>query len=196
MPLANILRAMQTQADAEIARITDAAECEAEQLIAEAETQATAIRARHRARVEPLLATEAAAILNRAKLGALRELANAREHLLNDAFAQAHAQLASMRGSNHYAAIFRALAREAIQNLNGDLVARVDPRDVALAHATLTALNANVAIETAPIPLGGLELHTRDGRIVIVNTLSARLERARETLRGPVARILVGEIER
>ena len=191
MPIANILGAMQTQADAEIARITDAAEREAAQLLAEAETQASAVRARHRARVEPLIATESASVLNHAKLGALRAYANAREHLVNDAFAQAHARLVCVRASNDYAAIFRALAREAIQALRGDLIARVDPRDVALAHATFTALGANVAIQAAPIPLGGLELATRYGRIVIDNTLAARLERAREMLRGPVARILV-----
>ena len=45
MPLEHILRAMQAQAESEIQNITRAAESETAQLIAEAETEAKAIRA-------------------------------------------------------------------------------------------------------------------------------------------------------
>lgn len=198
MPLEHILRAMQAQADSEIEKITRAAETEAAQLITEAETQAQSIRARHRARIEPVLLTEAASLQNKAKLDTLRAAANAREQLLKDAFAQSEARLAEIRGSKEYAAIFRALAREAVEALKGDpstdsgegLIARVDPRDVTLARATFAELQVDAEIETQPISLGGLEIVTRDGREAVVNTLASRLERARTALRGPVADIL------
>jgi vacuolar-type H+-ATPase subunit E/Vma4 len=195
MPLEHILRAMQAQADAEIEKISRTADEEIAQLIAEAEAAAVAIRARHRARVEPMLVAEVAGFQNKAKLGALRATANAREQLIAEAFAQAQDCLAQIRASKPYAAILRALAHEAAQALDSDLIARTDPRDVEIARAAFAdpaigARGVTVEIETQPIPLGGLEVLTRDGRIVMVNTLAARLERARDVLRGPVARIL------
>jgi vacuolar-type H+-ATPase subunit E/Vma4 len=199
VPLEHILHAMQAQADTEIEKINRAADEEAAQLIAEAETTARAIRARHRARVEPLLATEAAGLQNKARLGALRAIANAREELIADAFAQAEDCLLQIRDSNRYAAILHALAQEAVQaqgsnasaNSEQSVIVRVDPRDFAIARDALAdSGGANVEIETQAIPLGGLELTTRDGRIVIVNTLASRLTHARKILRGPVARIL------
>ncbi len=206
MPLEHILRAMRAQADAEIAKIDCAADVEAAQLIAEAEAAARAIRARHRARVEPMLVAEAAGLQNKAKLGALRATANAREELISEAFAQAQECLSQIRESKQYATIFRALAQEAVQALGSDpsasfdsardrgsgqsLTVRVDLRDVEIARSAFEEIGVNAEIEMLPIPLGGLEVMTRDQRIAIVNTLAVRLERARNVLRGPVARVL------
>ncbi len=200
MPLEHILRAMQAQADSEIHQVTSEADEEAQQLIAEAEAEAKQIHARHCARVEPMLATQAASLQNRSKLGALRATANAREELLVAAFKQAEDCLAQMRSTPQYAAVFHALACEALEGLGGDpatgsgggLVVSVDPRDVALAQKTFSDLGAHVEIQEKPMPLGGVEVMTRDGRIVNVNTLASRLERARAQLRGPVASILAG----
>lgn len=201
MPLEHILRAMQAQADAEIAQITRAADEEIAQLIAEAEAHAQAIRARHLARVEPLLAQQAANLENQARLAAQRALAEAREQLLTEAFAQAEARLVQIRASVDYPAILRALACEAITALGNSasleqpLIVRVDPRDVALAHQIFSELGLPFDIQAQPIALGGLEVATHDERIVITNTLAARLERAHKMLRGTVAKILVGDLE-
>lgn len=203
MPLEHILRAMQAQADSEIAQITRAAEIEIEQLIAEAETQAKAIRARHLARVTPMLASKTANIQNQAKLGALRALADAREQLLNDAFAQAEVRLAQIRASPQYASIFRALTHESIDALGNasttsqdrNLIVRVDPQDTELARQVFAEAGVQCRIETQSMALGGLELTTHDGRVVVTNTLAVRLERARKLVRGPVAKILVDNPE-
>lgn len=202
MPLEHILRAMQAQADAEIAQITRAADAEIAQLIAEAEAHAQAIRARHRARTELLIAQQAATLQNQAELDARRALAEAREQLLNEAFAQAQARLAHIRQSNDYPAILRALAQQAINALGNDvtttsaqrLIVRVDPDDVALARTVFSELGVSFEIVPQTMPLGGVEIATLDERIVITNTLAARLERVRKYLRGTIAQMLVGNL--
>ncbi len=196
MPLEHILRAMQAQGESEIEKITHAAETEAAQLIAEAQAEAQAIQTRHRARVEPMLVIQAASLKNKAKLGALRAMADAREQLLVEAFARAEEHLARVRDSNEYPALFRALAIESIQATDGDLIASVDSRDVAPARAVFAERCVPVEIETTAIPLGGLEMTTRDGCVIINNTLATRLERARKILRGPVAAILTRKLEK
>jgi V/A-type H+-transporting ATPase subunit E len=203
VPLEHILRAMQAHADAEIAQIHRAADEEIAQLIAEAEAQAQAIRARHHARVEPLLAQQAANLQNQAELDARRALAEAREQLLNEAFAQAQARLAQVRPSNDYPAIFRALVHQAINALGNDiattseqrLIVHVDPADVALARTVFNELGVSCEIVPQTMPLGGVEIATFDERVVITNTLAARLERARKYLRGTIAQMLVGDLE-
>jgi vacuolar-type H+-ATPase subunit E/Vma4 len=186
---------MQAQAEETIAGTTSAAQAEAAQLIDEAEAEAREIRVRHRARVEPMLVAETASLQNKAKLGALRASANAREQLLVRAFEGAQDCLAQLRESNQYAAILRTLACEVVQGLGNDLVVYVDPRDVPLATSIFQELQAKVEVQGQALPLGGLIAGTRDGRIKIVNTLAARLERSRNVLRGPVAAILAGKSE-
>ncbi len=191
MPIEHILRAMQAQADVEIEKTTHAADEEAAQHIAEAENEAQTIRVRHRARVEPLLINDSASLQNKAKLSVLRATAQAREQLITNAFTQAETSISQIRASKEYPAIFRALAREALEELSGDLVVSVDPRDAELATRVFKELGTPADIETQPIPLGGLKVMTRDGRVTIVNTLATRLERAHALLRGPIAGILV-----
>jgi len=66
-----------------------------------------------------------------------------------------------MRESERYPAIFRALAREAVDALVSDsttsqeqkLVVHVDPRDVTLARQVFSELGASFKIETEPIAL-------------------------------------------
>ncbi len=193
MPLEHILRAMQAQADSEIEATSRAAAEEAAQLIAEAEEQGRAIRARHRARVEPALLTGAAGLQNKAKLSALRATANAREQLLTEAFAQAENCLQEIRQSKAYAAIFQTLAEEVARELGNQLIVRVDPQDAELARGVFAKLGVQAEIQTQITPLGGLEATAQEGRVVAINTLAARLGRARSVLRGPVAKILTEE---
>jgi vacuolar-type H+-ATPase subunit E/Vma4 len=156
------------------------------------------------------MAAEAASFQNRAKLAALRAMADAREQLLVEAFAAAELHLREIRLSGEYPAVFDALAREALGALGAEdsvravsetagelpsFIVRVDPDDAELARNVFHALGARVQLEPYPIPLGGVELATPDGRIVVVNTLAARLERAREEMRGPVASVLVGRLD-
>lgn len=195
MPLEHILRAMQAQAESEIQNITHAAESEAAQLIAEAETEAKAIRARHRGRVEPMLVAEAASLQNKANLGALRAKANGREQLLVEAFTRAHDCLAEIRQTQQYAAIFGLLAAEATAGLGDDLIARVDPGDVQIASATFARLGVKAEVQELDLPLGGLEVMTRDHRVIVVNTIASRLDRARGILRGPIAAILANSVK-
>ena len=195
MPLEHILRAMQAQAESEIQNITHAAESEAAQLIAEAETESKAIRARHRARVEPMLVAEAASLQNKANLGALRAKANGREQLLVEAFTRAQDCLAEIRQTEQYAAIFGLLAAEATTGLGDDLIARVDPRDVQIARAAFAQLGVKAEIQEQELPLGGLEVMMRDHRVIVVNTIASRLDRARGILRGPIAAILANSVK-
>lgn len=188
MPLADILKAMDADADAQADRIQAQNRTVLAQIREDAERDAQAIRERHlREMVIPAQHTSARR-LNRARLAALRSTNEAREQLLAEALAGARARLAELRASAEYAGILQALLREALSQLEGDVVVHADPRDETLVHAL--ALDAECVFDLHTD--GGVEAHTRDRRVRVVNTLEARLEQAQASLRQRVMPLFEG----
>lgn len=194
MPLEHILQAIEAEAQAEIDRITAEAETKAQQILAKAEAEAVAIRQRHLDAVVPLVQVECARLLNDARLAALREVMQVREQLIADAFALAEERLAEVRYQPQYPSLLRRLAEEAIGALgdSSQVVIRVDSRDVALVEAFLDSLAVTATVEPVLECLGGLEVCTADGRIVVSNTFETRLNQARRRLRCEVADLVAG----
>jgi vacuolar-type H+-ATPase subunit E/Vma4 len=182
MPLADILGAMDAEVDAEIDRIQTQNRAVLAQIREDAERDAHAIRERHLRDMLIPAQHSSARRLNRARLAALRATNHAREALLAEALAGARERLAQLRASPEYAGILQALAREAVSQLEGKVVVHADPRDEALVRAL--ALDAECVFDLHTD--GGVEAHTRDLRVRVVNTLEARLEQAQANLRQQV----------
>jgi len=202
VPLEHILQAIEAEAQAEIDRITAEAEAQVRQILAKAEAEAVAIRRRHLDAVTPLIHTERARLLNDARLAALREVMQVREALIAEAFALARERLAEVRCQPEYLRILRRLAEEAIAELgqagggepqaSAQVILRIDPRDAALIEAILSNLPVPATAEPVLDCLGGLEVCTADGRIIVSNTFETRLDQARRRLRREIADLVAG----
>jgi vacuolar-type H+-ATPase subunit E/Vma4 len=186
MALTHILAAIEAQVDAEIRQIEQRTAAATAQIRAAAADEAHAIGERYRRDVLAQLEHERARRLNRARLAALRATSRAREQLFADALAAARALLARARAGDGYAATLRALAEEALAQIDGEALLRADPRDEALLRALFPQARIAGDLET----WGGVEARTLDGRIVVVNTLEARLEQAQDMLRPIVMPLL------
>lgn len=182
MPLADILQAMEAEAAGEIRRIEDTAARAAAEIRMAADADARAIRSRHLDEVQLTLRRERARRLNAARLAALCCASQTREELFAEALRRARARLAGLRDCSCYPAILRALIEESWAQLDGELVLRIDPRD----QAQLCDLPPGVRVETKLNEWGGAEAATPDRRIVVINTLAARLEHAHELLRRAI----------
>lgn len=182
MALADILRAMEQEVEEQIARLQEQAAAAAAQIRAQAESEAEVIRERHRREMLLPLQHERARRLNRARLEALRTISRARETLFAEALACARERLAQLRADPAYAKILRALTQEALAQLDDAVILRADPRDEKILREFLPQVEIEADLQT----WGGVEARTGDGRIRVVNTLEARLEQARETLRQEV----------
>jgi vacuolar-type H+-ATPase subunit E/Vma4 len=182
MALADILQAMDDAAAAQIARIEDETDQSVARILGAAEDDAAAIRARHLGEAQLPIQRERARRLNRARLAALGEVSQARERLFAEALERARERLAGLRADPAYPAILGALAREARSQLGGDAVLRADPRDEPILRAAFPDARITFDLEV----WGGVEASAPDRRIVVINTLEARLEQARDALRGVV----------
>lgn len=194
MSLEAILAAIEASGEAEVAQLHSETALRVQQILAESERAAAAKReAARRAAVSPA-AGERARRLHHAKLEALRAQGEARDQLVELALAEAQAHLIRLRSDPNYSLILRRLTDEAIHVL-GDESAEdgspcwleADPRDEAFLRRIIADLGVELMITPSLECWGGLVARSQDGRIIVINTLEARLERALPYLRRELA---------
>lgn len=193
MGLEEILKDMEREARLRLGEIESDAEAEGRSIIAKAEREAEKVRERHLASAGQRLLGARERLFSAARLEAQREIAAAREAWLDQALAGARERLARLRREPRYAAYLERLIREAIAELGSEIKIEIDPKDEELMSRIVSALGIKAEIATSLSTLGGLRASTPDGSIRIVNTVEARLARARGELRQKLAALLSTE---
>jgi len=184
MPLADILAALDAEADEEIARI----DADAQRQLAELR-QDTSDAARHTEEVaaherDDSAARRRAQIVNRARLVVERRMSAAIEEIYRELMAEVHHQLGAVRDRDDYPDLFRRLLDECRSVLTDGRVVRVDPADEELCRRVLASTGGDgFVVEGVLESAGGLELSTSDGRRSVRNTLESRTLRADRALR-------------
>jgi vacuolar-type H+-ATPase subunit E/Vma4 len=202
MSLDKILQALEAAAAAEIAEIEQTAEAEVSRIRTEAEAQALIARQRHKEMIVAPLQAERARILNRAKLEAQQTVMGVREELIRAALEAAAARLAVPPEGDAYARVLERLTREAVAalNQNNGLCLRVERRDRPLLTRIVGQWGLQATLEEGTTSdgaawdcPGGVVAISADGRISVVNTIGARLQRVATLYRSEVAAMLFGE---
>ena len=185
MALEDLLRAIETEADAERARAADEAAAAAATVVERARRDADAL--------ETELADEgaaeghAAAARERAlaRLDAAATIRSAREEAFVSLVSGIRVELAAVRETSSYPELFHALVAECRAALPAACELRVDPRDADLAGGVAPGLRVEPTLDT----WGGIELASDDGRTVL-DTLEERLANAEPLLRERLAQRL------
>jgi vacuolar-type H+-ATPase subunit E/Vma4 len=176
------IRAIEQNAYAQVRQILAEARLEAQQIQEEACTEAAAPSIRERAR-----------LIHRARLEFLRITGSAREALVDAAVEQTRGRLAVLRAGSSYPAALRRLTQEALAELAGspgeagNVWLEADPRDRELLEKILPDLGLELPVSYELDCRGGLAARSEDERVVVINTLEARLERALPYLRRYLA---------
>ena len=199
MSLEAILASIESSGEAEIDRLRSEAESRARQALAAAERKAAIAREEARRAALWPAAAERARRLHQAKLEALRTIGAVRQQLIETMLSETRRRLADLRADPDYPLILRRLIAEAINALGetelrgGRVVLEIDPHDERHVCPILNELGVNLQIVASLQGWGGVVVTSGDGRIVVNNTLEARLERAMPFLRqGLVAFIEEG----
>ena len=142
---------------------------------------------------------ERARILHRARLEALQIIGNARETLVDSALNQTHGRLASLRADPVYPQVLRKLLQEVVEEFHAyqgedgkDQPALIgwleaDVRDRPVLERLITELGLAFPVRYTLECWGGLSARSEDSRLVVINTINARLERATPYLRRSLA---------
>lgn len=178
MALADLLQAIEREADEELAQLERESEAEAERIRERARAEASALEAELASAAEPVARAEAERLPALARVEAAATLRNAREEALAPVLDAVRARLARAREDARYPELLRALLAESHAALPEAVVVRVDARDEALARQVAGSLRVEPVLQS----WGGVELVSEDGRAVR-NTLERRLENAAPLLR-------------
>ena len=192
MAVQNILDQIREAGNAQVQDIERNAKTRVSEILAQAHTEADEIESEARNRASAPANAERARVIHRAKSDALRLLGGVREDLVDAAIARTSERLASHRSDPTYPAVLRSLTAQALAQLAAsesaqDSQLQADPRDKDLLQKILTELRLNVPVRYELNNWGGLIAKSQDERVVVINTLEARLERAKSYLRPQVA---------
>jgi vacuolar-type H+-ATPase subunit E/Vma4 len=132
---------------------------------------------------------ERSRIIHRARLEALRVTGNVREDLVDTVLDQVRGRLQGIRRESTYPIVLRRLIQTALNELKGSLEESgkaqlsADPQDRALLTIILQDMRLDIPVSYDLRCWGGLVAKSEDSRVVVINTIEARLERAIPYLR-------------
>lgn len=190
MALEDIFKALEEQAARDIEQIMDDARSHAQAIIGEAEEQAAQVRANRVVDAERVARARSTHGLNAARLEARKRQAGVKERSIEAVFDEALERLRGARGDAAYREVFRQLAMEALDGVDGDFEVLVDPADEALAAEVLASLGKQARIRSDISTAGGLVVVTGGGTVSRRNTFEDRLDKLRSTAQADVAEIV------
>jgi vacuolar-type H+-ATPase subunit E/Vma4 len=188
-----ILKAIHDAGEAQIREIERRAQKQVDEVLADIQAGAERTHDEAREAASSPAVGKRARILHHARLELLRVVGDIRESLVETALEQARGRLASFRLDASYPAVLHRLVEEAFEELGvsiegtGRTCIEADLRDRELMEEILFDLGLDLTVSYELNCWGGLIVRGEDGRVVIVNTLEARLERATPYLRRHLA---------
>ncbi len=200
MSLHAILKVILASGDAKVGGIDKRANAQAHEILANARLNASKIKEEARAEAIAPAIRERSRIIHHSRLLCLQIIGNVRETQADAALDQTRGRLAGFRTDTAYPEVLRRLTEEALAEFEETMedVSRVqleaDQRDTNLLDGILRDLDFDGAVSYDLDCWGGLIVRSDDKRIVVINTLEARLERATHYLRHYLASI--SEVER
>ena len=193
MSLSAILEAIHLAGETQVQEIEERAIEQANKLVADARLQAEQLEEDVTAQEIMPAYRERARIFHRARLESLRIIGDVREALVDEALDRARGHMAGIRSDPVYPMVLRRLIQETMAEIEGTLediqLSRLeaDPRDRKLLEQILEDMGLDLSVEYELNCWGGLFAKSSDGRVVIINTLEARFNRAAPFLRRYLA---------
>jgi V/A-type H+-transporting ATPase subunit E len=117
-----------------------------------------------------------------------------KDRAIRSAFAEAKKRLENFRNDGNYHDNFKKMLQEAVNALaTKKVLLHIDKRDENLCRQVLNELNINSEIVADLKSEGGLAVSTKDGKIVVFNTLESRLAKAEELMRREIFATIYGD---
>jgi vacuolar-type H+-ATPase subunit E/Vma4 len=195
MGLPAILEKIRAAGEAQIQGVETNTLAQVSEILAQVRLEAQQIDEDACANASAPAVAERARILHRARSESLRIVGDVRENLVDTALTRAHERLTTIRADPCYLEVFRTLTKEALAELASDTNAKLlaDPRDEKMLKNILNDLKLDLPVSYELNCCGGLIAKSADGRVVVINTFEARMERAMTFLRHHLAALFEEE---
>lgn len=189
MAIEDILKTLDEQAQADCVAVVAEAREHAALILDDAQRSAEVIHENFARQVERIAKSNAAKLVNGARLEAKMEVSSAKGDGVASVFEEAKGKLASVRAVD-YDRLFDLLAAEALADPGGDVAIHVADTDVDRARRAAAANGVAADVVGDLDTTGGLVVEVFGGRIIRRNTLEDRLDRVSQMVQADVARVL------
>ena len=199
MSLHAILEKIRESGESRVNEIETRAYAQQREILANARIESEALRKQACAEAMMPATRERARILHLARIEALRATGSLREALIDSAYERIHGYLVGIRSDVTYPEVLRRLLIEALDELKSSLAImgketpanqsclEADPRDKDTLEQLLSMMDLSLPISYTLNCWGGVIAMSEDGRVMVINTLEARLEQATPFLRRYLA---------
>jgi V/A-type H+/Na+-transporting ATPase subunit E len=192
--LTDLLIAMEESTEERINGIMKKAHQDAEEIKRTAEEKAEPIKKSYLDSAEKSFESDRNKLIYNAKSEIKMDVINAKDEMIQSAFVEAKKSLDDLRDHESYKGRFKSMIQEAMHELGGEKARlHIDRRDENLCKQILDELNENSEIVADLTSAGGLNVSTRDEKVVVFNTIESRLDRAKEFLARQVFATLYGD---
>lgn len=194
MAYENLIGSMEVSAEKRINETLNKARQDAEEIKRTAEAEAETIKSSHFENAQKSVEIERNQLIYRVKAETKMRIIKEKDAVIQRAFAEAKKSLSDFRDRGTYKEYFKNMTHEALRELEGQKVRfHIDKRDENLCKQILAELNENSEIITDLTSAGGLNVSTRDEKVVVFNTIESRLNTARELLQREIFSTLYGD---
>ncbi|OLD40395.1 MAG: hypothetical protein AUI83_22240, partial [Armatimonadetes bacterium 13_1_40CM_3_65_7] len=177
----------------EIDRILGEARSQAERLVAEAKQEAQEYLTTQRQQLEAERKAAEVRALSAAQVRASALVLQARDEAIHEVFRIAEEELARLQQDKvRFGPIVRGLIKEASGALSGRITVEANPKDLDLVKQAVRDLKLDAEVKAADDVSGGVRLGSGDGRFIVENTLTSRVERVKTFLAPEIAALLWG----
>jgi len=184
---------LEKEAASEIDRILGEARAQAERLVAEAKQEAQEYLTAQRQQLEAERKAAEVRALSAAQVRASALVLQAKDEALHEVLSVAEEELARVQQDKvRYGPILRGLIREASGALSGRMTVETNPKDLDLVKQAVRDLKLDAEVKAANDISGGVRLISDDGRFIVENTLTSRVERVKTLLAPEIAALLWG----
>lgn len=186
-----LIAVLEKEASAECERILAEARAQAQEIVAQAQREAQSYLDAQRRQAEAERAATRTKAESAAQLKAAALVLQAKDQAMTAIFTDAEAELQRIsQNKTQYAKILRGLIQEAATGLSGHLIIEVHPNDVQVARQAVKEAGLDAEVKSSTAISGGARVATPDGRFVVENTLTSRLERVKPVVASEVAALL------
>lgn len=192
MGLKDMLEVIEEDGKTRCVDIVSQAEKQAEMILQEAGVEAEDIHQQEIEKIKSVILVDRVKILNEARMAVKREMAQAKEEVIQETFQQAYKELQEFRKTPQYREAFERLMAEVLNEIEGKILVSVEKADEYLAKQILDRAGVQYGFAGSLNSSGGLRVSTQDGRISLTNTFGVRMEKAKKVLKSDVMNILFG----
>jgi len=194
MTYENLIASMEVSAEKGFADTMQKAQAEADEIKRSAESKAELIKASHLENAQRSVEAERNKRIYNAKAENKMRIIKEKDAVIERAFFDAKKTLDNFRDDVDYKENFKKMLQEAVHEFEDEKVSlHVDPRDETLCRQVLSELGRNSEIVTNLTSAGGLAVSTKDGKVVVSNTIETRLNNVKQLLKREVFSTLFGE---